>query len=101
MMTGSLLVLRQLDHVLTAGLKCHHDLTIPAQAVDLEKHLIPGELGETGRQSVQLTPVRAFDRSQNAIGHRMWRSHDQLLLLTIGSPLRSNGDRVLLVTNLA
>lgn len=71
MMGGTLLVLRQLDHVLTAGLKCHNDLAIPAQPIDFEKHLIPRELWETGRQSIQLTPMRAFDRSQNAIGHWM------------------------------
>jgi hypothetical protein len=79
-MVGGLLVLRQLDHVLTAGLECNHYLTVAAQAINFEKHLIPGELGQTGSQSVQVTPMRAFDRSQNAIGHRWWRSHDQLLL---------------------
>ena len=53
MVGGNLLVLRfvlrQLDHVATSGVEGHPHLTHPAQAIDFEKHLIPGELRQAGR----------------------------------------------------
>src|SRR5690242_600244 len=87
-----LLMLRQLDHVAIAAVECHDHLAVPAQAIDFEKHLIPGELGQAGRQGIQVTPMRAFDRSENAIGYRMCRNHDQLLLLEFGRLLRNGRD---------
>jgi len=86
---GTFLVLRQLDHVATAGVESHLHLTQTAQAIDFEKHLIPGEFGQTGGQGVQVTPVRSFDCPQNTIGHGKWRSHDQLLPVMRGRLLRN------------
>lgn len=71
MVARSFLVRRQLDHVLTLSVERDHQLTIPAQAVDFKKHLIPSEFGQTACQAIQVTPVRAFDRSQNEIGDRL------------------------------
>src|SRR5690349_18336656 len=86
---GSLLVCRQLDHVATAGVECHHHLTVAAQAIDFEKHLIPGELGQADRQGIQVASMRTFDRTENAISYRLCRSHDPLVLLEFGRLLRN------------
>ena len=45
MVARNFLVLRQLDHVLTLSVERDYQLTIPAQAVDFKKHLIPREFG--------------------------------------------------------
>lgn len=88
-MRGTLLVLRQLDHVATVGVERYPYLARPAQAIDFEKHLVPSEFRQTGCQGIQVTPVRSFDCPENTIGHGKWRSHGQFLQAMRGRPLRN------------
>ena len=67
---GSLLVLRQPDHVATSSAECHQHLSLPAQPIDFKKDLAPGQVGETVRQRIQITPMRALDCAENAISDR-------------------------------
>jgi hypothetical protein len=61
-----------MDLVATSGFAGHENFSQPAEPINFEKHLIPGELGQTVGQGVQVTAMRVPDGSENAIGDGRW-----------------------------
>ena len=59
---------RQPDHVAATGPKRHQDLSLSTQPINLEKDLIPREIGETVRQGIEIAAVHPFHFPKNAMG---------------------------------
>lgn len=53
---GSLLMIRQPDHIVAFDAERHQHLALPAQPVDFIEYLAPGQIGKMFRQCVQVAP---------------------------------------------
>ena len=59
---------RQPNHIAASAPKRHQHLSPSAQSIDLEEDLVPGEIGETVRERIEIAAMHPFHFPENAMG---------------------------------